>query len=130
MTSQLGNVAATQEVEVGRRPIFYEARGWRGEVLAELLSNRTPASFYVEADGVLEARKLFNTDRDSRYTSHERMAQPKAAGVAIRINGKWRWTDHIDIERTWRSLKYKDGEMDSSCFAMRQLGRSSNSCFS
>ena len=49
--------------------------------------------------------EIFNTDQGSQYTSYVHTQKLKDHGVIISMDGKGRATDHICIERFWRSAK-------------------------
>ena len=82
------------------------------KVLAWRLSNTMSAEFCVEAlEEALRrfgAPEIFNTDQGSQFTSEDWLAPLKARGVAISMDGKGRWIDHVFVERLWRSVKYED----------------------
>jgi len=52
--------------------------------------------------------KIFNTDQWSQFTSNEFTWVLLDAGIQISMDGKWRATDNIYIERFWRSLKQEE----------------------
>ena len=51
--------------------------------------------------------EIFNTDQGSQFTSLEFTSVLNDSGVAVSMDGRGRCTDHIFIERLWRSLKYE-----------------------
>jgi putative transposase len=46
--------------------------------------------------------------RGAQFTSAAFTGRPKAAGIAISIDGRGRFMDNISIERLWRSIKYEE----------------------
>jgi len=49
--------------------------------------------------------EILNTDEGSQYTSEIHTQRLKNKGITISMDGKGRATDHICIERFWRSAK-------------------------
>ncbi len=52
--------------------------------------------------------EIFNTDRDSQFTSAAFTGALAAAGIRISMDGRSRQMDNVFIERLWRSLKHED----------------------
>ena len=44
----------------------------------------------------------------SQFTSIGFIGVPKAAGIAISMDGKGAWRDNIFVERLWRTIKYEE----------------------
>ena len=81
-------------------------------VLAWRLSITLSADFCIEALEEALARHgrpdIFNTDQGSQFTSIGFIGVPKAAGIAISMDGKGAWRDNIFVERLWRTIKYEE----------------------
>ena len=81
-------------------------------VLARRLSNTMDVSVCLSALEEALARfgkpEIFNTDQGSQFTSVAFTGALAQAGVAISMDGRGRWMDHVFIERLWRSMKYED----------------------
>jgi putative transposase len=81
-------------------------------VLSWRLSITMEAAFCAEALEEALARhgrpEIFNTDRGSRFTSHDLTKVLIGAGVAISMDGKGSWRDNVFVERLWRSIKYEE----------------------
>ena len=81
-------------------------------VLAWRLSNTIDSSFCVEAlEEALQKYgkpRIFNTDQGAQFTSTVFTGKLEAARIAISMDGRGRFMDHIFIERLWRSIKYEE----------------------
>lgn len=90
------------------------------KVLAWRVSNTMSADFCVEALedalGAFAPPEIFSTVQRSHFTSEEWIMPLKAAGVAISMDGKGRWTDNIFIERLRRNVKYEDVYLHAYAF--------------
>src|ERR1700686_3931788 len=123
----LRGLAIIEPTHVGAADITYipMARGflylvaiidWASRaVLAWRLSNTIDSGFCVAAleDALLQhgKPKIFNTDQGSQFTSAAFTGKLEAAGVAISMEGRGRFMDHIFIERLWRSIKYEESHL-------------------
>ena len=47
--------------------------------------------------------EIFNTDQGAQFTAQSLTEILKANNIAISMDGKWRWVDHVFVERLWRS---------------------------
>lgn len=99
-------------------------------VLAWRLSITMEAGFCAEALGEALARHgmpdVFDTDQGSQFTSQEFTGVLLQAGVAISMDGKGAWRDHVFVERLWRFIKYEEiylGACDSVGEARASIGR-------
>ena len=86
--------------------------GWHTQrVLSWRLWTTQDASFCLEAlEEAVEkhgAPDLFNTDQGSQFTSSPGVGELNRQDIRISMGGKGCWTDHVFIERLWRSLKYE-----------------------
>lgn len=52
--------------------------------------------------------EILNTDQGCQFTSVDWISMVKAAGVAVSMDGKGRWSDNIPIERFWRTCKHEN----------------------
>jgi putative transposase len=52
--------------------------------------------------------EIFNSDQWSQFTSPSFTAILEKAWVTISMDGVWRYSDNIRIERLWRTVKYED----------------------
>jgi len=82
------------------------------KVLSWRLSNSLDGSFCVDAleEAIYRYGKpaIFNTDQGCQYTSEAFTAVLKANDIAISMDGKGAWRDHVFVERLWRSVKYEE----------------------
>jgi putative transposase len=51
--------------------------------------------------------EVFNTDQSSQLSSREYTGRLKAAGIAVRRDGRRRALDNVFVKRFWRSAKYE-----------------------
>ena len=80
-------------------------------VVAWRLSNTLEADFCVDAlkEALGQGQpEVFNTDQGSQFTSLEFTHVLQEHGVKISMDGKGRYTDHIFVERLWRTPKYEE----------------------
>ena len=86
---------------------------WRSRrVLAWRLSITMETSFCIEALEEALARyggpEIFNTDQGSQFTSLAFTGVLTKAKVAISMDGRGSWRDHVFVERLWRTIKYEE----------------------
>ena len=86
--------------------------GWHTRhVLSWRLWTTQDTSFCLEAlEEAVEkhgAPDLLNTDQGSQFTSSPWVSELNRQESKISMDGKGCWTDHVFIERLWRSLKYE-----------------------
>jgi putative transposase len=81
-------------------------------VLAHRLSITMEADFCVEALGEAIAKygapEIMNTDQGSQFTGAEFIAELRAHGIEISMDGRGQWRDNVFVERLWKSVKYED----------------------
>ncbi len=74
-------------------------------------------SYTLDVDFCLEAfekalskgkPEVFITDQGSQFTSEAFTGLVERDGVSISMDGKWRYTDNIFVERLWRTVKYEE----------------------
>jgi putative transposase len=94
-------------------------------VLAWRLSNTMDTSFCLATLDEALARcgkpRIFNTDQGAQFTSAAFTDKLEAAGVAISMDGRGRFTDNIFIERLWRSFIYEEVHLKAPTVARREL---------
>ena len=52
--------------------------------------------------------EIFNSDQGSQFTSSEFVAELRAHGILISMDGRGRCLDNAKMERFWWALKYED----------------------
>jgi len=81
-------------------------------VLAHRLSITMEADFCVEALQEAIAKygvpEIMNTDQGSQFTGAEFIAELRANGIEISMDGRGQWRDNVFVERLWKSVKYED----------------------
>ena len=81
------------------------------KVLAWRLSITLETGPCVEALGEALARhgspEIRNTDQGSQFTSVALLTALQDANIAISLDGKGAWRDHVVVERLWRTSKYE-----------------------
>lgn len=95
------------------------------KVLSWKVSNSMDVSFCTDAlNEALEnygAPEIFNTDQWSQFTSNIFTSILEKNNISISMDGKWRYTDNIFVERLWRTIKQEEvylREYDSPIEAM------------
>src|SRR3546814_6381209 len=80
-------------------------------VLSWRLSITQDTGFCLEAVEEALARHgrpaIFNTDQGSQFTSAAFTGLLLAYGIAISMDGRGAWRDHVFVERLWRTGKYE-----------------------
>ena len=86
--------------------------GFTRRVLTWRLSITMEAEFCIEALQEALARygkpEIFNTDRDSQFTSAAFTSVLTDAGVTISMDGKGSRRDNVFVERLWRSVEHDE----------------------
>ena len=75
-------------------------------ILSYKISNSIDATLATDVLEDALAKKIFNSDQGSQYTSHEHTQLLKKHDIQISMNGKGRSIDNIVIERFFRTLKH------------------------
>jgi putative transposase len=82
------------------------------KVLAWRVSMTMEADFCVEALEEALARygkpETFNTDQGAQFTSMAFTGVLLREKIAISMDGRGAWCDHVVVERLWRSVKYEE----------------------
>jgi len=102
----------------------------RRRVLAWRLSITMETSFGIEALEEALARyggpEIFNTDQGSQFTSLAFTGVLTKAKVAISMDNRGSWRDHVFVERLWRTIKYEEVDLrayDTVSQARASIGR-------
>ena len=82
------------------------------KILTWKLSNTMRAEFYVSALQGAIARyglsEIMNADQGGQFTSLEFPSVLKGHGIAVSMDGKVCWRDHLFVERFWLIVKYEE----------------------
>jgi putative transposase len=71
-------------------------------------------------------RDIFNTDQGSQFTGAAFTGVLASHGIAISMDGRGAWRDHVFVERLWRSVKYEEVYLrayDTVSAARASIGR-------